>query len=315
MNPSREIIFFTTASGAGYGIIVLLGFLALFDALPAHSAFGGCALLVAFILVSAGLLSSTLHLGHPERMLLAFSQWRTSWLSREAIFALLTYIPSTFFALGWLGLGHYQGIWTDIAVLAALLALATVFCTAMIYASLKAIPFWHSAWVPANYLILSVMTGAILLYVIAVIFNSGEALVARIALLALLAGGVSKSIYWMTIRTKVVSQIGTATQLGHIGKVRALEPPHTNPNFLQKEMGFRVASKAASRLRGFALFWGFFLPFILVLIGRDTSSPAWAIVLALVTLLSTGVGIAAERWLFFAEAKHQSSLYYGESSV
>jgi hypothetical protein len=46
------------------------------------------------LLVSLGLLSSTFHLGHPERAWRAFSQWRSSWLSREGVAAVATYLPA-----------------------------------------------------------------------------------------------------------------------------------------------------------------------------------------------------------------------------
>jgi hypothetical protein len=48
----------------------------------------------AAYLVSLGLLSSTFHLGHPERAWRAFSQWRSSWLSREGVAAVATYLPA-----------------------------------------------------------------------------------------------------------------------------------------------------------------------------------------------------------------------------
>ena len=37
--------------------------------------------------LTVGLVSSTLHLSHPERAWRAFSQWRSSWLSREGVAA------------------------------------------------------------------------------------------------------------------------------------------------------------------------------------------------------------------------------------
>ena len=42
---------------------------------------------IAYALAVGGLLASTFHLGHPERAWRAFSQWKTSWLSREGVLA------------------------------------------------------------------------------------------------------------------------------------------------------------------------------------------------------------------------------------
>ena len=158
MNPAFSVIFFTTASGAGYGLIALFGIGAMLGLLPDDRWFGGISLGVALALVSAGLLSSTFHLGHPERAWRAFSQWRTSWLSREGVLAVLTFVPAGLLWLVWVLCG--PGIWTMIlGPIAAALALATVWATAMIYASLKAIDAWYTPLTPASYLLFSAATG------------------------------------------------------------------------------------------------------------------------------------------------------------
>src|SRR5438309_5897561 len=105
MHPALSIVFFTTASGAGYGLLGLLGILAPLGILPADRAFGLVALALALGAVTGGLASSAAHLGHPERALRAFSQWRSSWLSREGVASVVTYIPAGLFAIGWVFLG------------------------------------------------------------------------------------------------------------------------------------------------------------------------------------------------------------------
>nr|WP_217497731.1 DmsC/YnfH family molybdoenzyme membrane anchor subunit [Lysobacter enzymogenes] len=107
MHPAFSVIFFTTLSGAGYGLMAWLGALALLQhaglrGAPQLPSFAlGAGLLASLVLVTIGLLSSTAHLGKPLRAWRAFSQWRTSWLSREGVMALLTYAPALAL-LGWL---------------------------------------------------------------------------------------------------------------------------------------------------------------------------------------------------------------------
>ena len=80
MNPAPSVILFTTLSGIGFGLLAFLGL-----GLPQVSGRLAFAFFfLAYLLSVGGLLASTFHLGHPERALKAFSQWRTSWLSREA---------------------------------------------------------------------------------------------------------------------------------------------------------------------------------------------------------------------------------------
>ena len=76
-------------TGAGYGLLGLLGVSAPFELLANDPQFGLSAVVVALLLITAGLLSSTFHLGRPERAWRALSQWRSSWLSREGVLALL----------------------------------------------------------------------------------------------------------------------------------------------------------------------------------------------------------------------------------
>ena len=79
MHPAWSIIFFTSISGLGLGLagFIVLGLVNL--TLFLHFS---VAMSAVFGLIGAGLLSSTLHLGHPERAWRALSQWRSSWLSR-----------------------------------------------------------------------------------------------------------------------------------------------------------------------------------------------------------------------------------------
>ena len=78
MHPALSIVFFTTASGAGFALLFLLGLAAPLGLLPQSGWFGFVALATAFILAAAGLVSSVFHLGRPERAWRAFSQWRSS---------------------------------------------------------------------------------------------------------------------------------------------------------------------------------------------------------------------------------------------
>src|SRR5262245_6500916 len=103
MHPSYSVILFTTASGAGYGLLALLGLVGLNHGPASSWWFGVTALVVALSLIVAGLLSSTFHLGRPERAWRAFSQWRSSWLSREGIASIVTFIPALAFGALWLG--------------------------------------------------------------------------------------------------------------------------------------------------------------------------------------------------------------------
>src|SRR5215467_6570719 len=101
MRPASSVIFFTVASGAGYGLLLLLGIGGALGWLPPDRWFGAAALGLALAAVTVGLVSSTFHLGHPERAWRAVSQWRSSWLSREGLLGLFTNLPALGFAAAW----------------------------------------------------------------------------------------------------------------------------------------------------------------------------------------------------------------------
>ena len=87
MRPAFSIIFFTVMSGFGFGLGALVA-LNLIE-MPEMSD-KIWVLATIFIFAGAGLLSSTFHLGHPERAWRALTQWRSSWLSREGVLAIIT---------------------------------------------------------------------------------------------------------------------------------------------------------------------------------------------------------------------------------
>lgn len=306
MHPAFSVIFFTTFSGAGYGLWIWLGILAAGDALPARTP-SLIALVLGFFCVTAGLLSSTLHLGQPQRAWRAFSQWRSSWLSREGLVALLTFVP-----MPWLG----ASIWFDgdgrlAGLLLALLSLATVVCTAMIYASLKPIPAWRHPLVVPVYLVFAVFTGGLML---ATILSLSGASVGNMAgfgamLAAVLLWRLKRHAWRAIDRGDLPVSRASALGLPEDRTAKVFERPHTEANFLNREMGFVLARKHSRKLRTIATILFALVPALCAL-------PVWFIVhldatpWLLVASLSALAGTLVERWLFFAEAKHLVTLYY-----
>jgi DMSO reductase anchor subunit len=309
--PAFSILVFTTASGAGYGLLFLLGLLAPLGLLPGDRWFGFTALALAFGLVGLGLISSTLHLGHPERAWRALSQWRSSWLSREGVMALATFPPAGLFGLAWVWFGETDGIWTLFGLLAALLAVATVACTAMIYASLKPIRQWHNGFVVPVYLWFALMTGALWVNGLLLVFGFDKTPFAIVTLLTVALAWMVKALYWRHIdETPPESSVESATGLGGIGRVRLLDPPHTEENYLVQEMGYRIGRKHARKLRLIAVGLGCAVPLVSVVLAL-ASDGAVAAGFGLLAACGAIAGSFVERWLFFAEATHRVTLYYG----
>ena len=313
MHPAYSVILFTTASGAGLGLLAWLALLVLLGAIPAERWLGIAGLGLAFVYVAGGLIASTSHLGRPERAWRAFSQWRTSWLSREGVMAVGTVVPAGVLAAGWVLLESVDGLFAIAAALTIVCAVLTLYCTGMIYASLRTIRQWYQPLTAPIYVALGLASGAVLLHLLLRAFGEGDPWSAWLAILCLIVCAVLKWAYWLRIDGELRSYTAeAATGLGHLGKVRVLEPPHTQPNFVMREMGYRVARKHAQRLRRAVLLFAFGLPIAALLLSLV---PGAAIIGALLAVLSMALGLAVERWLFFAEAEHVAMLYYGADAA
>jgi DMSO reductase anchor subunit len=313
MHPAYSVILFTTASGAGLGLLAWLALLGMLGAVPAERWLGFSGLGLAFLLVTVGLVASTTHLGRPERAWRAFSQWRTSWLSREGVMAVVTVAPAAVLGAGWVLLESVDGLFAVAAALAAVCAVLTLYSTGMIYASLPTIRQWHQPLTAPIYVALGLASGAVLLALLLAVFGEAGHWPAWLAIVGLAIGAALKWAYWLRIDGELRTYTAeAATGLGHLGKVRALEPPHTQPNFVMREMGYRIARKHAQKLRTAALVFAFGLPAACLLLSLV---PGAGIVGALLAVMSMALGLAVERWLFFAEAEHVSMLYYGEEAA
>jgi len=293
MHPAPSVIIFSTLSGLGFGMLVWLG---LGELVPTgFTAFIFFA--IAYLLAVGGLISSTTHLGHPERALKAFSQWRSSWLSREGICAVAALI---IMALYGAGLVFFGAQWSLLGWFGAALSLATVFTTGMIYAQMKTVPRWNHFLTPALFLAYCVAGGALLTN------QWSEAF-----WLLLLTGVLQVTVWWRgdTALAQSGTSLASATGLGTMGGVRPFEPPHTGTNYLLREFGFQIGRKHAQKLRIIALLLAFAVPLLIMLFPNPGHFAAG------IAVASHLAGVLASRWLFFAEAEHVVGLYYRKRSV
>jgi len=315
MHPAPSIVLFTSASGTGYGLLFLLGLSGPLGLVPADRWLGLLAFALSLGLVSLGLVASTFHLGHPERVWRALSQWRSSWLSREGVAAVVTYPPALVFATGWIVLERFDGGWAVAALLAAGGAAATVSCTGMIYASLKPVRQWRHPLVVPIYLAFALAGGALWLNALVAACGLGDALYPTAALVLLLLAWGLKALFWRRVdRAAPLRDTAAAIGLGTLGAARLLDPPHTEENYLLHDMGFHVARRHAARLRRLALLLGGAVPAGLLLLCLLTQGSLAAAAGFLAAALGS-LGIVIERWLFFAEARHSVTLYYGAAPV
>ncbi len=309
MRPALSVIFFTVSSGAGLGLLVWLALLRL-------TGLGGGIAVESILpilglgigLTTAGLISSTLHLANPRNAWRAFSQVRTSWLSREGVLAIALYPVVALDALLVVA-DAPQPLSTAVGVLLGLLAVGVLYCTGMIYACLKTVPRWHNRLVPVCYVLLGLYSGALL--GLPFVANGGETISrqATLVLVLLAMALLVKAAYYVRFRVPDGQHtINHALTLGP-KTIRLLDVGHTHGTFLTDEFCFQLARGHAQLLRFVAISAGFLLPFVVLVAGPRSFVP----------LMFAGIacmlGLLAERWLFFAEAQHVVRLYHGAGRV
>ena len=309
MHPALSVIFFTVTAGSGYGLLILLAMARPFGLLPGISpdqiVFTG---LFGLVLVTAGLLSSTLHLANPKNAWRAFTRFRTSWLSREAVFAVAFYPLSLAWLLTEWRAGN-TGVSTTLGLLSAALAVVVFVCTAMIYASLKTIRQWHTRLVPAVFILLALVVGALLLLCVGALADLPLTRLAWITVLFILIAAVVKAMYFVTIGKPAGPTLNSALNFTQ-ASMRVLDVGHSGGTFHTREFGHQVARVRLywARVVCFALL--FALPVVILLMASPADSGGKAALL-IMAALSAYAGVFVERWLFFAEARHVVNLYHG----
>ncbi len=308
MKPSLAVIFLTLFSGSGFGLVALLaldndfriggGFAPIMTAILM-----GCGL----VLVTIGMISSTAHLANPKNAWRAFTRWRSSWLSREGVFAMVFY-PFAIADAGWVFFTDdtHGALALLLSNAAAVLGLATIFSQGMIYACLRTIRQWHTPLVPANFYALGFAVGAAILAAARIVTGGPDRALASMAVGLLLIAAVLKAIYYFWIGKPSGTTIQTATGFNR-GTVRLLDQGHTFGTFLTREFSNCLNRTRARRLRIAVFMVGFAGPVALLAADLQHSIGLWAITAPVLALL--GVGI--ERFLFFAEAQHVVNLYHG----
>ena len=313
MHPSKSIIFFTVFSGTGYGILLCLSCLTLVTEINFEIKFKLFLIIISFVFICSGLLSSTLHLGHPERAWRSFSQWKSSWLSREGLAAVVTFLPLILFYLFWyLDKAFYIYFLHSTSIL----CLVTIYCTGKMYSTLKTIPAWNNKLVTPIYIINAICMGALSIYCFTRFYQFDINYLYHLTILSLALCLLMKITYWYSVGKHPTSTANSATGLGGNNNISLFEGPHTGKNFLTTEMINKIKKEKANFLRLSFTILTCILPIYMII--QEQSLIINILILKLtflLTLVFALIGMIIERYLFFIQAKHVVSLYYGENKV
>ena len=303
MNPAFSVVLFTTIAGAAQGLVVALAFATLLG-IPTALVFTARGLVIAAVMLAFGLVASFGHLGRKERAWRAVLMWRTSWLSRECI-VLPAFIA--WLAVWWLVLQRGE-LRVFLPIVALLLAAALWLCTAMIYACLRFIEEWAQPLTLVNFVLIGLSSGFVLASALAA--SAGEVEMLR-------ASGPAALVFTVVAWLTRVLSLRRNAALKHRSTLQSATGIHS-PQLVQKAMGMSAGAfntreffhgRTLALLKGVRwvfLLGGFVVPALLVL-ALLLGAPA---ALWWLAVLSQALGLLAERWFFFAQAKHPQNLYY-----
>jgi DMSO reductase anchor subunit len=308
MHPAFSVIFLTTLIGAGQGLFLALYGVetgAHFDLIaPAPPAFfaGGCALSV--VLLVAGLAASFFHLGHPERAWRSAAMWRTSWLSREVIV-----LPAFIAAVFIYGAVHYLGTGASgwIGALATVLCVALFVCTGMIYACLEFLQEWHTPLTLINFFLLGTASGLMLAAAFAAFTATPllEPLGITAVTVTALALVMRAAALARNARIRPKSSLQTAIGVKH-PRIAQKSQGLMGGSFNTREFFHGKGMRLVRAVKWIFLLFAFPVPALLAIVGLSQGMAALLVLAFTVQFL----GLLAERWFFFAQARHPQNLYY-----
>jgi DMSO reductase anchor subunit len=299
VRPAWSVLLLTTLIGAGQGLFLALAVSEFFSSAASIFLISGA--VVSLALLAGGLAASFLHLGHPERAWRSAAMWRTSWLSREVI-VLPAFMAAVF---GW-GVAHWlerDAFWWS--VLGIGLAVALFVCTGMIYACLKFLQEWHTPLTVVNYTALGCASGLTAAAALAAWLH--PPLVRAFAAAALLAGGLAYTLRLVSLvrnaRLRPKSTLATAIGVKH-PHIAQIAQGAMGGSFNTREFFHGRPREVVRAVRWTFLALVFPVPALLLIL-FNASFPGLA-----AAFLAQYAGLLAERWYFFAEARHPQNLYY-----
>ena len=294
MRPAWSVILLTTLIGAAQGLFLVVFAIDVSRSPPRDFVVISCA--VSLLLLAAGLGASFFHLGHPERAWRAVAMWRTSWLSREVI------VLPAFMAM----VLAYGASGSPVAgAIAAILCLALFICTAMIYACLKFLQEWHTPLTFVNFVLLGLASGLTLAVPLAVLRYPQFA--GPLALAAFGAGALAWIVRVATLirnarlrpKSTLQSAIGIAQP-----KIAQKAQGFMGGSFNTREFFHGKPKPVLGAVRW--LFLALIFPVPAWLLGWGGGS----LEVFIAAFATQFAGLLAERWYFFAEARHPQNLYY-----
>ena len=238
------------------------------------------------------------------------SQWRSSWLSREGLLAVLTYIPALLFAAGW-DFGRNDGPW----ILAGR-QLPFRARHGLLHGNDLSMPEdhsrWHNRFTVPGYLAMAMATGG--LWILPILALSGSDLQALAFPIVgfLLLSAMIKWRYWNVTDNTAPTELPGPRRTPILKPCGCWKVPTTSETYVMREMGYRIGRKHALKLRRLA---GFFVVIPVAILDRPRHGAPASWQAAWFCSQRFGQCGRCGGTLAVAVAKHVLDIIYGEELV
>ena len=322
MHPAFSVIFLTTLIGVGQGLFLAIytgQLYSVIKVLPVQDSptFYGYGSLLALVFLAAGLVASVFHLGRPERAWRSAAKWKTSWLSREVIvlpsFMGMTFVYSMIHLSGWnpVLFNLTDSITVDLSLFVGAintgLAFTLFICTGMIYACIKFLQEWATPLTVVNYTLLGMASGFALSTAFAAYVESN--------LVGFYAGwSIFLTVFAFFTRVaslirnnniKYKSDLSSAIGIRHT-TIQQKAQGSMGGSFNTREYFHGAKPAFFKSIKWVFLVLVFLIPVVLLSSAISTE----LFTLFALAFIVQYIGLIAERWFFFAQAKHPQNLYY-----
>ncbi len=304
MRPTGPLILMTGLQGLAGGVFFVLAALGWVAGVPfLHSAAPGFLALVGLLLVGGGGLASTFHMHRRAAAKFILRRLKSSWLSREvattAPFGVAAALSVLVSVVHPVAPGVERGLFTA----TALLGLLAMWVTAMIYATIPAMLSWRTPMTVPAMMGTGLVAGGVWAWALLVVATRASETGLAVALVwALLVLAVLKGVQWRVFRRARV-RVESGQAMGMPGRLYRLADSGTSrtPYRTQPQVWRPLTHEERQRARGPLVLAGVLTAVLLMV---SASSPV-----ALLGAVTAAAGVYYERWLFFADATHSSSIW------
>lgn len=316
MRPEFSIIFLTTLAGAGQGLFVFLAgadFKSVMNGEPLPGWLLAAGAAVSLALAALGTLASFFHLSHKMRGVKAIRRWKSSWLSREVILLPAFQGIAALYALAAFA-GAPGGLRLTVGAAGVTAAFALFLSSGMIYAAVRFIREWSTAYTPMNFTLIGLAAGA--MAAVAVFETGGAEPAATLGLLrgAFFVTALGAVMKFLAYRREgslySPSSVQTALGINH-PEIRLMDFGASYDHYNTKEYNHTKLAQRRGVMKGAVMIGLFVLPLVMMMFEYypllKGGSGSLGVYIAAVMILFSML----ERWLFFAEGNHVQNLYYG----